>query len=351
MVRGLKDGDDGRHLILMTFRPRGDDPWGCKDSTRPGDGPIVRVRPPVRLALRVGQVQIVSTMNRRQFLYSTTVTALAASPLLRALDADNAYRRNIGIQLYTLRNELGRDTPGTIKAVVDAGYQQGEMFGFPNCDPVIAASRQYGLALHSSHFEWDTVVNPKDDSYSDFQRILERASQVGLSHLVIPYLMERNRRTLDDYRKVADHSNRAAALAKKAGIRLSYHNHAFEFEPKQGGKSGFDIFMAEFGPDMHFEIDVFWVKVAGVEPLDLMKKLSGRVSQLHLKDLKAGVPIPTFGSVPDDAFKELGKGIIPMEPILVAAQPAGVEHCHVEQDQSPDPLASIRQSMAYLKRL
>lgn len=290
-------------------------------------------------------------MNRRQFLYSTALTTLAASPLARALEADNAYRRNIGLQLYTLRNELTKDTPATIKAVVDAGYKQGEMFGFPNCDPVIAAATDSGLELHSSHFEWDTVVNPKDDSYSDFQRILDKANKVGLSHLVIPYLTDQNRKTLDDYRKVAAHSNQAATLAKKAGIQLSYHNHAFEFEPKDGGKTGFDVFMAEFGTEMQFELDIFWVKVGGVEPVDLVKKLSGRVSQLHLKDLKDGIPLPTFGSVPNDAFQELGDGIIPMEPIIVAAKAAGVKHCHVEQDQSPDPIASIRQSMAYLKRL
>jgi sugar phosphate isomerase/epimerase len=290
-------------------------------------------------------------MNRRQFLYSTALTTLAASPLARALDANNAFRRQIGLQLYTLRNELTKDTPGTIQAVVDAGYYQGEMFGFPNCDPVIAAAKASGLALHSSHFEWDAVVNPKDDRYSDFQRILEKAHKVGLSHLVIPYLNDQQRKTLDDYKQIAEHANRAAVLARKAGIQLSYHNHAFEFEPKEGGKTGFDIFMTRFSPEMHFELDVFWVKLGGVEPLDLIKKLSGRVSQLHLKDLKAGIPIPSFGSVPNDAFQELGDGIIPMEPLIVAAQPAGVQHCHVEQDQSPDPIASIRQSLAYLKRL
>jgi len=276
---------------------------------------------------------------------------MAATPLARALEPDNAYRRNIGIQLYTLRNELAKDTPGTIRAVVEAGYKQGEMFGFPNCDPVIAAAKEYGLALHSSHFEWDAVINPKDDSYSDFQRILEKAKKTGLTHLVIPYLADKDRKTLDDYKKVAAHSNKAAALAKKAGIQLSYHNHAFEFQPREGGKTGFDIFMAEFGPDMLFELDIFWVKVGGVEPVDLMKKLSGRVSQLHLKDLKDGIPLPNFGSVPNDAFQELGDGIIPMEPIIVAAKAVGVKHCHVEQDQSPDPIASIKQSMAYLKRL
>lgn len=291
-------------------------------------------------------------MNRREFLYTTALATLAAPPLAQAaLEPDNAYRRNIGLQLYTLRNQLTKDTPGTIKAVVDAGYKQGEMFGFPNCDPVIAAAKESGLALNSSHFEWDTVVNPKDDSYSDFQRIVEKAKKVGLTHLVIPYLADKDRKTLDDYKKVAAHSNKAAALTKKAGIQLSYHNHAFEFQPKEGGKTGFDVLMAEFGPDVQFELDVFWVKAGGVEPVDLIKKLTGRVSQLHLKDLKAGVPLPAFSSVPNDAFQELGKGIIPIEAILVAAKAAGVKHCHVEQDQSPDPIASIRQSLAYLKSL
>lgn len=290
-------------------------------------------------------------MNRRHFLRTTTAATLALSPMARALEADNAYRRNIGLQLYTLRNELAKDTPGTIKAVAAAGYKQGEMFGFPNCDPVIAAARDAGLALHSSHFEWDSVVNPKDAAYSDFQRIIEKAHKIGLTHLVIPYLADKNRQTLDDYRKVAGHANKAAALAGKAGIQLAYHNHAFEFEPKTGGRTGFDVLMSEFSPEMQFEVDVFWVKVGGVEPLDLMKKLTGRISQVHLKDLKAGLALPAFGSVPADAFQELGDGIIPMEPIMVAAKAAGVKHCHVEQDQSPDPLASIRQSIAHLQRL
>lgn len=292
-------------------------------------------------------------MHRRDFLRTAALaaTACAVTPLARALEADNVYRRTIGLQLYTLRNELQKDTPGTIKAVAAAGYKQGEMFGFPNCDPVIQACRDSGLAMHSSHFEWDSVVNPKDDTYSDFQRIVEKAQKIGLSHLVIPYLADKNRQSLDDYRKVAGHANKAAVLAKKAGLQLAYHNHAFEFQPRDGGKTGFDILMAEFGADMKFELDVFWVQVGGVDPVALLKKLSGRVSQVHLKDLKPGMKLPEFGSVPADAFQELGDGVIPMEPILAASKAAGVKHCHVEQDQSPDALASIRQSIAYLRRL
>jgi sugar phosphate isomerase/epimerase len=293
-------------------------------------------------------------MNRRTFIRTTSATALALTQVgsVFALETDNAYRKNIGIQLYTLRNELGKDAAGTLKQVAAAGYKQVELYGFPNADAMVAGAKDAGLAIHSAHFEWDSVVNPKDAAMSDFLKILDKAKNLGLSHLVIPYLQEPNRKTLDDYKKVAENSNRAASLAKSAGIQLSYHNHSFEFEPKAGGKSGYDVFIEEFSPEMQFELDVFWVKAAGIEPVDLIKKLSGRVSQLHLKDLKNGTQTPFFsGNLPPDAFQELGDGIIPMEPILVAAAAAGVKHCHVEQDQSPDALQSIRQSMEFLRKL
>lgn len=293
-------------------------------------------------------------MNRRTFLRTTAATSIAFSQSgsLLALEADNAYRNNIGIQLYTLRNELGKDPAGTLKQVAAAGYKQVELYGFPSADAMIAGAKDSGLAINSSHFEWDSVVNPKDDAMSDFSKILEKAKTIGLSHLVIPYLQDGNRKTLDDYKKVAANANKAAAMAGKAGIQLSYHNHNFEFEPKAGGKSGFDIFIEDFSPEMKFELDVFWVKAGGIDPVELINKLKGRVSQLHLKDLKDGLKLPTFATgLPKDAFQELGDGIIPMEPIIVAAKAAGVVHCHVEQDQSPDPLASIRQSAGYLRKL
>jgi sugar phosphate isomerase/epimerase len=293
-------------------------------------------------------------MNRRTFIRTTAATSLALGQTgnLLALEAENAYRKSIGIQLYTLRNELGKDPAGTLKQVAAAGYKQVEPFGFPNADPMISGAKDAGLEIHSSHFEWDAVVNPTDAAMSGFSKILEKAHDTGLSHLVIPYLKEPNRTTLDDYRKVAAHANQAAAMAKAAGIQLAYHNHNFEFEPKDGGKRGYDIFMEEFSPDMQFEIDVFWVKAAGLDPVELIKKLHGRVSQLHLKDLKDGLTLPSYSTgLPVDAFQELGNGIIPMEPIIVAAKAAGVVHCHVEQDQSPDAIASIKQSMTYLRKL
>ncbi|MEM0897317.1 MAG: sugar phosphate isomerase/epimerase [Verrucomicrobiota bacterium] len=293
-------------------------------------------------------------MTRRQFLRTTAAGSAAAaagtSNSLAALAADDEYRSNIGVQLYTLRNELKADTDGTIKAVVEAGYKQGEMFGFPQSDDMIKAAQTHGLGLHSSHFEWDTAVNPSDEGFSDFKRIVEKAKEIGLTHLVIPFLHNKDRETLDDYKRVAANCNKAAAISREAGIQLAYHNHAFEFEPKDGS-SGFEVFIDEFSDDMKFEIDVFWVKAGGVEPVAMIEDLSGRVSQLHLKDLKDGLELPMFNKLPKDAFQELGDGIIPMEPIIKAGKKAGVAHCHVEQDHSPNPLASIKQSLKYLDGL
>ncbi|MDB6069906.1 MAG: sugar phosphate isomerase/epimerase [Verrucomicrobiales bacterium] len=292
-------------------------------------------------------------MNRRHFLRSSLAStfALATVPSAFELEAENAYQKNIGLQLYTVREAIKSDAAGTLKAVAAAGYKQGEMYGFPNCDPIIQGARDCGLELHSSHFEWDSVINPKDAGFSEFMKILEKAKTVGLKHLVIPYLKEEQRGGADVYKKIAANANKAAAKAKEAGIQLAYHNHNFEFKPLEGGKTGFDIFMEEFSPDMKFELDLFWVKVGGKDPVAVLKQLTGRVTQVHLKDLKEGMTLPNFGSVPPDSFQELGDGVIPTEPLLAAAKAAGVEHAHVEQDQSPDAMASIRQSISYLKSL
>lgn len=292
-------------------------------------------------------------MKRRHFLRTAIVSSIAVSSTFRALalSKNNRYRNNIGIQLYTLRNELQADLRGTLKRVADAGYKQVEPYGFPNALEMIDAAKECGLAVNSSHFAWESVTDPDKEGVAPFEEILEKANEAGLSHLVVPYVHEGNRETLDDYKRLAENCNKAAVVARKAGIKLAYHNHSFEFEPKQGSVSGYDILMEEFSPEMMFEVDVFWVAVGGRDPLELIRNLKGRVSQLHLKDLKRRTKLPIFGRVPEEAFKELGNGMIAIEPLIEAAETVGVEHCHVEQDQSPDPINSVRQSIQFLEQL
>lgn len=268
-----------------------------------------------------------------------------------ALDADNRYRQEIGIQLYTLRNEIRKDVNATIKAVADAGYKQVECYGFPNADPMIKAARENGLAINSTHFDWDSVINPDEKGVRPFSEVLDSANDAGIKHLVIPYLADKNRKTLENYKLVCERCNKGAEQAKKAGIQLSYHNHSFEFQPLEGGVTGYETMIKEFSADMHFEVDVFWIQVGGKDPVELVRQLKGRVSQLHLKDLNKSVTTPKYSGIPKEAFEELGDGVINMEPIIQVAEEAGVKICHVEQDHSPHPIKSIQQSMNYLKTL
>jgi len=293
-------------------------------------------------------------MNRRHFL-STSVAAGVALQTGRSLAQDavsaNPYKGDIGLQAYTLRNELSKDAAGTMKAVAEAGFKHVELFGFPGIDDMIKAAKDAGLKIHSTHFQADSIIRLKGDDFSGFMPIVEKAKNIGLSHLVVPYIDGNDRKTLDDWKRLAENFNKAAEKTREAGIQLCYHNHNFEFQPKEGGKSGFDIFIAEFSPAMKFELDLFWVKVGGHEPAELISQLSGRVEQLHLKDVKPGTKTPSYSGVGEDDFKEVGAGILPWKEILAAAKKAGVKYCHVEQDQSKDPLASIRQSIAYLEKM
>jgi sugar phosphate isomerase/epimerase len=292
-------------------------------------------------------------MRRRQFFATgAALTAALAQPKwASALKPDNKYRNEIGIQLYTLRNEINNDVAGTMKAVADAGYKQVEPYGFPNADDMIREAKANGMAVNSSHINTDGILFPERKGVQPFGELVEKANEMGLTHLVVPYLGTEWRDSADKYKTVAERCNVAAEKAKAAGIQLAYHNHSFEFKPLDRERCGYDIFMEEFSEDMKFEIDVFWVAVADQNINFLIRQLSGRVTQLHLKDLDRSVSPPVYDSIPEEAFKELGNGVIDMEPIIEEAAEAGVAHCHVEQDHSPHPIKSVQQSMAYLKTL
>ena len=288
-------------------------------------------------------------MKRRDFIINAgglfvTLPSFARSSSLPYMD-------QIGIQLYTLRKEINRDLKGTINAVAEAGYKQVEPYGFPSAQSIemIKEARKCGMKVNSSHFDWNSVLHPEFKGVLPFKEILSLAGKHKLSHLVIPYLAEGDRRNLDSYKKVSETLNQAAELSSSANIQLAYHNHAFEFKTMDNGKSGYDIFMENFSSKMAFEMDVFWVKLGGRNPVGMIKELKGRISQLHLKDLKKKSIIPNFGKVKPDTFDEIGDGMIKMEPIMRIAQKSGVQHCHVEQDQSPDAIASIKKSIQYLK--
>lgn len=295
-------------------------------------------------------------MRRRTFLKTAGATSLAAilaRPAWALSPGFRRYKDTMGLQLYTVRNQMKDDMAGTLRAVADAGYYQAEVGDVLTAEPVVKAARDLGLKVTSAFIDWRVLVTPDVRGVATFEATLEAAEKLKLRYLVFGYIAKGHRETADQFKQIAGRANRAAEMCRRAGIQLCYHNHCFEFAKLPEGKRGWDVFVEEFDPKlMPFELDVFWAAIGGNDPVEMIRKLKGRIVQLHLKDLKAGTATLTDESkTPADAFQEVGDGTIDWNAVLQAAEDTGVDQCHVEQDQSPDPLASIAQSMAYLKSL
>ncbi len=310
-------------------------------------------------------------LKRRSLLKAAAVSALAstlAGPL-KALADDKAtgqaesggptepkalpYVDRIGLQLYTLRNQMAEDPETTLRAVAQAGYQQVELMRIDEDAIRLAAmARDNGLAVHSAFMNWKAITSPGSPGGPGVEETIELAERIGLRHIVFGYIAKDARDTLDKIRKIASNANEAGEKTRDAGMRLCYHNHSFEFKKLDGKRAAFDEFIKRFDPQkVEFELDVFWAKLGGRDPIHLMRHLAARISQVHLKNLKADVPvIYDEGQVPHDAFQEVGDGVIDMPAIMRLAKRIGVDQCHVEQDQSPAPLESIVQSIDFLKK-
>ena len=298
-------------------------------------------------------------MKRRDFIRTSAAAGLSLPFIAPAFGKMNhPYVDQIGIQLYTVRNQMAEDPLATLKAIKEAGYAQVEGGDPATYDKMMPMLKDVGLTSQSTFFPWSYLTGRWDlvesegmkPAQKDFAGVVDSAKKLGMKYLIFGYMTPAERETLDDYHKIAEELNKAGEQCNEAGIKLCYHNHAFEFKPIDG-KVPYDVLIEEVDPDkMTFELDVFWSSLAGHEPIPLMEKLGDRITLLHLKNKKQGTPmIYDEGKVPVDAFQELDDGIIDIEKILLLAEKNGVEQCFVEQDQSPDPIQSINQSIDYLR--
>jgi sugar phosphate isomerase/epimerase len=177
----------------------------------------------------------------------------------------------------------------------------------------------------------------------DGQQTIDAALTVGHKYIVIPHLDESIRKSLDDYKLVAERVNKAALLCKKNNIKLAYHNHDFEFTKLEGNTCGYDILLNECDKDLvDLEMDLFWVVTAGFDPIELFKKHPGRFKMWHVKDMDKSDP---------KKQTEVGSGSINFKQIFANAKLSGLEYFFVEQENLPVPGdEKIKKSIQYLKK-
>jgi sugar phosphate isomerase/epimerase len=280
-------------------------------------------------------------IERRSFLTRAAWGALGSVVLSRLGAAAREGTRKVdkvGLQLYTVRKEMAQDFAGTLAKVAAIGFKEVEFAGYFNQSPdqVKAALGANKLSAPSAHVPLRAIRD-------QLQKTIDTAAAIGHSYLVCPYLTEEERKSLDDYKKVAETLNRAGEAGKKAGIQFCYHNHDFEFATLDGNLP-YDVLLKETDPKLvMMELDLYWIIKAGHQPDEYFSRYPGRFPLLHVKDMD---------NTPKKFFTEVGRGTIDFKKIFAQGQQAGVKHYFVEQDQCPgSPFDSIKISYDYLKRL
>ena len=268
----------------------------------------------------------------------TLLPALAsASSRNDGVFADSRRIKHIGLQLYTVRDQLAKDIEGTIAAVAAAGITELEFAGYYNKDAAWwkALLKKHRLTAPSAHMP----LPPTDDGWD---KQFATANEMGHQIVIMPFLMPDQRKTKDDWKRIADRLNVAGKKAKAAGLEFGYHNHDFEFAPIDG-TTGWEIITTQTDRSLvHLELDLYWATKAGQDPIAIMQKWSGRVTCVHVKDI---------GPPPARDFADVGAGSIDFKTILAKGRKMGLKHWFIERDVSPDPLASIRISAAAMKKL
>lgn len=276
-------------------------------------------------------------ITRRKFLGAAAMTAGAAYLSTTTVFAAKQKLAKFGLQLYTLRNDMAKDLEGTIAKVAAAGYKEVEFAGYYNKTPqeIKAILVKNGLTSPSTHI----AINLLE---TEIDKTIETAKVIGHQYIVCPFLAPNIRQTIDQYKKHAATLNRAGQACKKAGLQLAYHNHDFEFATLEG-QIPYDLLLASTDPKLvQMEMDLYWTVKAGVDPLVYFAKHPGRFPLVHVKDM---------ANTEKKEFAEVGRGTIDFKKIFAQSKKAGIKHYFVEQDQSANPLESIKISADYLKKL
>jgi sugar phosphate isomerase/epimerase len=281
-------------------------------------------------------------MNRREFVQTASFAAVGMLSLPSFMAA--AKKKNeLGLQLYTLRESIPADPKGVLQKVAAFGYKQVETYGYRDGKIFGMDIKEFGdyvkglgMRVTSGHYGIDLVR-------SNWEKAVIDAKSIGQKYMVVPYLTDNERKSIDDYKRRCEELNKAGEICNKHGIRFGYHNHAFEFEVMEG-KVPYDLMLAELDPkNVGMEMDIYWVVNAGHDPLKYFEKYPGRFEQWHVKDMD---------KADRSRNADIGSGSIDFKPIFAKAKQSGMKHFYVEQESYPGaPIDSVAASAKYLKSI
>lgn len=243
----------------------------------------------------------------------------------------------VSVQMYTLREECSQDFVKTLEQVASLGYNGVEFAGYWGKEPheLKKIIDTLGLRASGSHISLAILENQLDEMI-EVQQIL------GSGHIICPSLPPDRRDKEEEYRRLAEQLNEMGQKCKDAGITFSYHNHDFELR-RLGDITALEMIFQETNPEwVKAELDVYWLKRAGEDPVEWMKRYAGRTPLIHLKDMTTDE---------EQFFAELGTGGVDLQAILAQGEDSQVDWWVVEQDRTKrTALESIEMSIRYLKQ-
>ena len=274
------------------------------------------------------------------------ITALLALPALAKVD----FHDHLGIQMWSLRDQTKVDTAAALDLVKSYGITEIETAGTGNLSTAefVKQVQARGLKVISAHIGYEALEK-------DLPGAIQTAKALGAQYVVTAWIPHpKEGLSAEQTHVVAANFNKWGAAFRAEGISYGWHTHGFEFVPfpTEGGKTAFDLILAETKPEnLTLEMDVFWVFHAGQDPVRLLKQHPTRWSFLHVKDMRKGAVtgLSTGGAPPIDNVA-VGTGQIDWPAVLKTAQDIGVKYYFIE-DETPTPLVCIPDSLKYLRGL
>ncbi|MCL2527146.1 MAG: sugar phosphate isomerase/epimerase [Defluviitaleaceae bacterium] len=248
----------------------------------------------------------------------------------------------VALAVYTVRDAAEKDFEGTMAKVKEMGYEGVELAGTYGLEPSFIRSvlDKVGLKAVSAHVPIDPLI-------SDTEKTIDDYVTMGCEHMAIPWIPEEMRQNAPGFGDFLKEVERIGSACAAKGVKLLYHNHEFEFEKMPDGTYMLDYMFANVPASaLAMEPDVCWVKFAGLNPAEYVRKYTGRCPIVHLKDF-------TGTTREDLEFQPVGSGKQNMPEILQAALDCGAKWVIVEQDQSTGrtPLEAAKISRDYLASL
>ena len=281
------------------------------------------------------------------FRLLTAAVALAISVLIfTTAFAAPAGKEHVGLQLYSLRNQLGVDVPGTLDVIKSWGITNVELAGTYGLTPAQFKAQldARGLNAVSGHFPYERFRD-------DIDGVARDAQILGLKYVGCAWVPHNEPFDEKSCREAIAVFNQAGAALAQHGVTFFYHVHGYEFQPFQDGTL-FDLLMKATDPKLvHFQMDVFWIVHPGQDPVKLLKKYGSRWQLMHLKGMRESTPtglLTGHSAVTNDVA--VGTGKIDYPPILKVAKKVGVQW-YIIEDESPSSEQQVPQSYHYLETL